>query len=169
MKSYFVDVAASDLYNEDEGEVPITYNGPYTITMKDITGVQRTVTNIDPTLGSPVDYETGLSLSDGDTITLAAPFITGDHPEGYALDRIRVPFDDIADDGASPLISIYSNSSDTPSAKLCDLDRPATDRRVSRHLERLSAPVHIPGRRLRLQHPGRQHAVLGCLHGSEPR
>ena len=126
VKAYFVDVAASDLYNEDEGEVPITYNGPYTITMKDITGVQRTVTNIDPTLGSSVDYETGLSLSDGDTITLAAPFITGDHPEGYALDRIRVPFDDIAADGASPLISIYSNSSDTPSAKLCGLDRPAT-------------------------------------------
>ena len=125
VKSYFVDVAAYDLYSTPYSTNSLTYNGPYTITMKDITGVQRMVTNIDPTLGSPVDYETGLSLSDGDTITLAAPFITGDHPEGYALDRIRVPFDDIADEGASPLISIYSNSSDTPSAKLCDLDRPA--------------------------------------------
>ena len=125
VKSYFVDVAAYDLYSTPYSTNSLTYNGPYTITMKDITGVQRMVTNIDPTLGSPVDYETGLSLSDGDTITLAAPFITGDHPEGYALDRIRVPFDDIAADEASPLISIYSNSSDTPSAKLCDLDRPA--------------------------------------------
>ena len=125
VKSYFVDVAAYDLYSTPYSTNSLTYNGPYTITMKDITGVQRMVTNIDPTLGSPVDYETGLSLSDGGTITLAAPFITGDHPEGYALDRIRVPFDDIADEGASPLISIYSNSSDTPSAKLCDLDRPA--------------------------------------------
>ena len=125
VKSYFVDVAAYDLYSTPYSTNSLTYNGPYTITMTDITGVQRMVTNIDPTLGSPVDYETGLSLSDGDTITLAAPFITGDHPEGYALDRIRVPFDDIAADEASPLISIYSNSSDTPSAKLCDLDRPA--------------------------------------------
>ena len=122
VKSYFVTVAAYDQYN---GEDSLTYNGPYTITLTGITGVTKMVSNIASSLGSPVDYETGLNLSDGDTITLATPFVTGADPRGYTLDRIKVPFDNIADNGASPSISVHLNSSDTPTTKLCDMEVPA--------------------------------------------
>ena len=48
VKSYFVTVAAYDLYSTPYSTNSLTYNGPYTITMTDITGVQRMVTNRSP-------------------------------------------------------------------------------------------------------------------------
>ena len=45
-------------------------------------------------------------------------------PSGYRLDRVRVPFHYIAEAGASPAIAIYSNSSDTPNTKVCDIAVP---------------------------------------------
>ena len=124
VKSYFVDVAAYDLYNEDEGEVPITYHGPYTITMKDITGVQRMVTNRSP--GTTSGPNENIRLGSGNTkIDLATQFTTGSYPFGYQLDRIRAPFHTIAASGASPLISIHRDSSGDPGAKLCDVGTPA--------------------------------------------
>ena len=47
VKSYFVDVAAYDLYSTPYSTNSLTYNGPYTITLTDITGVAMMVSNLD--------------------------------------------------------------------------------------------------------------------------
>ena len=123
VKSYFVDVAAYDLYSTPYSTNSLTYNGPYTITMTDITGVQRMVENLAP--GDTSAPNATIQLGTGNTeIDLATQFTTGSYPFGYRLDRIRVPFHTIAASGASPLISIHRDSSGDPGAKLCDIAVP---------------------------------------------
>ena len=124
VKSYFVDVAAYDLYSTPYSTNSLTYHGPYTITMTDITGVQRMVTNLAP--GATSGPNENIRLGSGNTeIDLATQFTTGSYPFGYQLDQIRVPFHTIAASGANPLISIHRDSSGDPGAKLCDVDTPA--------------------------------------------
>ena len=128
VKSYFVDVAAYDLYNEDEGEVPITYHGPYTITMKDITGVTMMVSNLHPgtTTAASAEFPLTSGTDTATEIDLGIVFQTGTHSSGYKLDHIRVPFHNIAEAGASPDISIHRNSSlNRPGIKVCDIAVPA--------------------------------------------
>ena len=123
VKSYFVDVAAYDLYSTPYSTNSLTYNGPYTITMTDITGVKRMVENLAP--GATSAPNENIRLGSGNTkIDLATQFTTGSYPFGYQLDRIRVPFHTIAASGASPLISIHRDSSGDPGAKLCDIAVP---------------------------------------------
>ena len=126
VKSYFVDVAAYDLYSTPYSTNSLTYNGPYTITLTDITGVAMMVSNLDQVTVSLTRLEFPLT-SGTDTATeidLGIAFTVGAHPFGYRLDRVRVPFNYLAEAGASPAIAIYSNSSDTPNTKVCDIAVP---------------------------------------------
>ena len=125
VKSYFVDVAAYDLYSAPYSTNSLTYNGPYTITLTDITGVQH-MTNNRHVSGDVNYFESSrLDLPAGTNVDLAVGFTTGPHPSGYILDRIRVPFADIAAADASPNIAIYGlDSTGNPGAKLCDIAVP---------------------------------------------
>ena len=119
VKSYFVDVAAYDLYSAPYSSNSLTYNGPYTITMKDITGVAMMVSNRHPGTTTAASAEFPLT-SGTDTATdvdLGITFQVGPHSSGYRLDRVRVPFHNLAEAGASPAISIHqNNSSNQPGA-----------------------------------------------------
>ena len=72
-RSYMVYVAAFDLYNEGTA----VYNGPYLITMTDITGVQQMVHSF----RGGTDYPATdlLESGDGDTADIAVSFRTGPH------------------------------------------------------------------------------------------
>ena len=116
---YMVKVAAFDLYNTGTA----VYNGPYEITLTDITGVRQMVNTFsggDPTYGSGEL----LDPPDGDSVDFATKFTTGAHTDGYTLDRIKVRFHDISATGAVPNIAIHEDSSGSPSAKVCDLAVP---------------------------------------------
>ena len=129
VKSYFVDVAAYDLYSGPYSTNSLTYNGPYTITMKDITGVAMMVSNRHPGTTTAASAEFPLT-SGTDTATdvdLGITFQVGPHSSGYRLDRVRVPFHNLAEAGASPAISIHqNNSSNQPGTKVCDIAVPTT-------------------------------------------
>ena len=128
VKSYFVDVAAYDLYSAPYSTNSLTYNGPYTITLTDITGVAMMVSNLDQeTIGvTALEFPLTSGTDTATEIDLGIAFTVGAHPSGYRLDRVRVPFNYIAEAGASPAIAIYSNSSDTPNTKVCDIAVPTT-------------------------------------------
>ena len=128
VKSYFVDVAAYDLYSTPYSTNSLTYNGPYTITLTDITGVAMMVSNLDQvTVGlTALEFPLTSGTDTATEIDLGIAFTVGAHPSGYRLDRVRVPFNHIAEAGASPAIAIYSNSSDTPNTKVCDIAVPTT-------------------------------------------
>ena len=79
---YLVHIAAFDKLNHNSN----IYNGPYTITMTDITGTEKVATNL--YLGTRTT--THLPVSSGN-IKFAVSFTTGDHPGGYyKLDRVRM-------------------------------------------------------------------------------
>ena len=125
VKSYFVDVAAYDLYSTPYSTNSLTYNGPYTITLTDITGVKH-MTNNRHVSGDVNYFESSrLDLPAGTSADFGQSFTTGGHAGGYTLDRIRVPFAAIAAAGASPNIAIHIlDSSENPSTKLCDIAVP---------------------------------------------
>ena len=123
VKSYFVDVAAYDLYSGYYSTNSLTYNGPYTITLTNITGVQRVTNNRD--VSGDVNYSDSsrLNLPAGTSADFGQSFTTGSHAGGYTLDRIRVPFNWFA--GASPNIAIHMHdASGFPGTKLCDIAVP---------------------------------------------
>ena len=125
VKSYFVDVAAYDLYSTPHSTNSLTYNGPYTITLTDITGVKH-MTNNRHESGDVNYFESSrLDLPAGTSADFGQSFTTGGHAGGYTLDRISVPFAAIAAAGASPNIAIHIlDSSGNPSTKLCDIAVP---------------------------------------------
>ena len=78
-RRYLIDVAAFDKLNHNSR----IYNGPYTITMTDITGTEKVATNLYLGTRSPLSTVT---RSDNQ---YAVSFTTGSHPSGYKLDRVR--------------------------------------------------------------------------------
>ena len=78
-RRYLIDVAAFDKLNHNSR----IYNGPYTITMTDITGTEKVATNL--YLGTRAPLST-VTRSDNQ---YAVSFTTGNHPSGYKLDRVR--------------------------------------------------------------------------------
>ena len=78
-RRYLIDVAAFDKLNHNSR----IYNGPYTITMTDITGTEKVATNL--YLGTRAPLST-VTRSDNQ---YAVSFTTGSHPSGYKLDRVR--------------------------------------------------------------------------------
>ena len=106
---YLINVAAFDKLNTGSS----TYNGPYTITMTDITGTREFVSNL---------YQDSRSdlLEVGAARQYAMFFETGHHAAGYQLDRIQT----FITHQGSPEFSLYSNTIDVPGTKLCDFRNP---------------------------------------------
>ena len=131
---YMVKVAAFDLYNTDTA----VYNGPYEITLTDITGVYQMVTAFSggTTRASTELLETG----DGSSADFAMSFSTGAHAAGYTLDRIKVLFYDIREAGATPVISLNVHTASGPGDKLCDIAVP--DRVVESQVSWSLTPPH---------------------------
>ena len=131
---YMVRVAAFDLYNTDTA----VYNGPYEITLTDITGVQQMVHSFSggTTRASTELLETG----DGNSADFAMSFSTGAYAVGYTLDRIKVLFYDIREAGATPVISLNVHTPSGPGDKLCDIAVP--DRVVESQVAWSWTPPH---------------------------
>ena len=106
-RRYMVKVAAFDLYNEGTA----VYNGPYLITMTDITGVQQMVHSF----RGGTDYPATDLLETGeDTADIAVSFRTGPHPGGYTLDRIKVLFHHIPAGDANQIVALHPDVSGSP-------------------------------------------------------
>ena len=106
-RSYMVKVAAYDLYNEGTA----VYNGPYLITLTDITGVQQMVHSF----RGGKDYPATDLLETGeDTADIAVSFRTGPHPGGYTLDRIKVLFHHIPAGDANQIVALHPDVSGSP-------------------------------------------------------
>ena len=110
---YLVHIAAFDKLNHNSR----IYNGPYTITMTDITGTEKVATNLH--LGTRI--ESNLPTID-DHIQYAVSFTTGDHPGGYyKLDRVRMH---MPDHEALPNLVLHDDASGLPGDGICDLLEP---------------------------------------------
>ena len=109
---YLVHIATFDKLNTDSR----TYNGPYTITMTDITGTKKVATNL--YLGDRVE---GSHASIGENNQYAVSFTTGGHAAGYKLDRVRMH---VLEHEAQPDMVLYANSSGLPGDGICDLLQP---------------------------------------------
>ena len=122
---YLINVAAYDQLNTGSS----TYNGPYTITMTDITGTREFVSNL---------YQDSRSdlLEVGAARQYAIFFETGHHAAGYKLDRIQT----FITHQGSPEFSLYSNTIDVPGTKLCDFRNP---RQVQHHVTWSAGPPAI--------------------------
>ena len=122
---YLINVAAFDKLNTGSS----TYNGPYTITMTDITGTREFVSNL---------YQDSRSdlLEVGAARQYAIFFETGHHAAGYKLDRIQT----FITHQGSPEFSLYSNTIDVPGTKLCDFRNP---RQVQHHVTWSAGPPAI--------------------------
>ena len=110
-RKYLIDVVVFDKLNSGSKN----FNGPYTITMTDITGTDKLVSNLYiGTLTKVANYV-------GSNRQYASSFTAGHNPRGYKLDRIRTH---IPDDHSSPVLALHTDTSFAPGAKLCDFRNP---------------------------------------------
>ena len=109
-RRYMVKVAAPDFYNTDTA----VYNGPYEITLTDITGTRDFVSNLYQ------DTKDQPPSSRGRKREYAMWFQTGDNAAGYKLDRIQT----FISHGGSPQFTLHSQTTDVPGSKLCDFRNP---------------------------------------------
>ena len=110
---YLVHIAAFDKLNHNSR----TYNGPYTITMTDITGTDKVATNL--YLGTRTT--THIPVSSGN-VEFAVSFTTGDHPGGYyKLDRVRMH---VPRHEGKPELTLHVNTSGAPGAIICGFRDP---------------------------------------------
>ena len=110
-RKYLIDVVVFDKLNSGSKN----FNGPYTITMTDITGTDKLVSNLYiGTLTKVANYV-------GSNRQYASSFTAGHNPGGYKLDRIRTH---IPDDHSSPVLALHTDTSFAPGAKLCDFRNP---------------------------------------------
>ena len=116
-RRYLIDIAAFDKLNHNSR----IYNGPYTITMTDITGTEKVATNL--YLGTRAPLST---VTRGNN-QYAVSFTTGNHPSGYELGRVythalnSTPLTR----RALPEIRLRPNASGgTPGRDLCNLRNP---------------------------------------------
>ena len=115
-RRYLVFVAAFDQLNENSS----IYNGPYTITMTDITGTDKVTTNL--YLGTRTDL---LTVDSGSSRQYAVPFSTGHQPGGYELDRISTHITAESLSRLSPSLALHADTSFVPGDKLCDFRNPS--------------------------------------------
>ena len=105
---YLVNIAVFDKLNHNSR----TYNGPYTITMNDITGTDKVATNL--YLGTRTTGH--IAVSSGD-IEYAVSFTTGDHPSGYyKVDRVRMH---VPTHEGEPELALHVNTSGAPGSIIC--------------------------------------------------
>ena len=108
-RRYLVNVAAFDQLNTGSA----IYNGPYTITMTDITGTEKVTTNL--YLGTRTDLSTV-----GSSRQYAVSFRTGHQDGGYELDRI-----DTHISNGNPSLALHADTSFAPGDKVCDFRNPS--------------------------------------------
>ena len=116
-RRYLINVAAFDKLNHNSR----IYNGPYTITMADITGTEKVATNL--YLGTRAPLST---VNEGNN-EYAVSFTTGSHPGGYKLDRVRTHALNSTPltRRALPEIKLRLNASGgTPGSALCNFLNP---------------------------------------------
>ena len=111
-RRYLIDVAAFDKLNYSSR----VYNGPYTITMTDITGTEQVATNL--YLG---DRTVSTHTSIGENNQYAVSFTTGNHPAGYRLDRVRMH---VPEHEARPDMVLHADTPGLPGDPVCDLLQP---------------------------------------------
>ena len=110
-RKYLINVVVFDKLNSGSKN----FNGPYTITMTDITGTDKLVSNLYiGTLTKVANYV-------GSNRQYASSFTAGHNPGGYKLDRIRTH---IPDDHSSPVLALHTDTSFAPGTKLCDFRNP---------------------------------------------
>ena len=110
-RKYLIDVVVFDKLNKGSRN----FNGPYTITMTDITGTEKLATNLyHGTLAQATNFA-------GSSRQYAVDFTTGQNPGGYKLDRIRTH---IPNDHSAPVLTLHVNTSSAPGAKSCDFRNP---------------------------------------------
>ena len=110
-RKYLIDVVVFDKLNEGSRN----FNGAYTITMTDITGTDKLVSNL--YLGTL----TKVAATVGADQQYASSFTAGHNPGGYKLDRIRTH---ITDPPSSPELALHTDTSFAPGAKLCSFRNP---------------------------------------------
>ena len=110
-QKYLIDVVVFDKLNSGSRN----FNGAYTITMTDITGTDKLVSNL--YLGTL----TKVAATVGTDQQYASSFTAGHNPGGYKLDRIRTH---IPDDHSAPVLALHTDTSFAPGAKLCDFRNP---------------------------------------------
>ena len=107
---YYLRVRARDFLNDDSA----TYYGPYTVTLTDISGITKKVSNTNAYDGTKVPV-----LNDN---WKAAYFTTGDNAGGYKLSYVGTGLH--ANTGASSVkAELWTVSSDSPGTKLFDFIR----------------------------------------------
>ena len=110
-RKYLIDVVVFDKLNSGSQN----FNGPYTITMTDITGTDKPASNLyHGTLAQATNFA-------GSSRQYAVDFTTGQNPGGYKLDRIRTH---IPNDHSAPVLTLHVNTSSAPGAKACDFRNP---------------------------------------------
>ena len=129
-------------YDKLPGDDSATYTGAYTITLTDITGVEKVVSNLDPqssTLSMVLDtYVSGVANSGR---AYAVAFTTGSHAGGYRLDRVKASF---ATSGISqPRLSLRSSSGALNN--LCDLRNPEAHQKLVVYASRAVTPTFLAG------------------------
>ena len=110
-RKYLINVAVFDKLNSGSQN----FNGPYTITMTDITGTDKPASNLyHGTLAQATNFASS-------SRQYAVDFTTGQNPGGYKLDRIRTH---IPNDHSAPVLTLHVNTSSAPGAKACDFRNP---------------------------------------------
>ena len=117
----FVSVIPSNSMNPDVWEF-----GDYTVTLTDVTGLTRLVSNTSqrPVTVTYANIGKSTAGTPNTTVQRAIAFTTGGHTDGYTLDRITayISLTDGTDTGTgAPKVAIHRDGTDKPGAKLCDL------------------------------------------------
>ena len=114
----FVSIIPSNSMKPDVWEF-----GDYTVTLTDVTGLRRLVSN---TSQRPIELGyVQVGVVSGLNVQQATSFRTGSNPNGYTLDRVTAYIERIflsTTFSGVPQVAIHSNATDNlPGAKLCDL------------------------------------------------
>ena len=104
----------------------VRFYGDYTVTLTDVTGLTRLVSNTSqrPVTVTYANIGKSTAGTPNATVQRAIAFTTGGHTDGYTLDRITayISLTDGTDTGTgAPKVAIHRDGTNKPGAKLCDL------------------------------------------------
>ena len=104
----------------------VRFYGEYTVTLTDVTGLRKLVSNTSQRDVTVAYANVGKStaVTPNTTVQRSIAFTTGGHANGYTLDRITayISLTDGTDTGTGvPKVAIHADGTDKPGTKLCDL------------------------------------------------
>ena len=111
---HYLRVRARDFLRDFLNEGPATYHGPYTVTLTDITGITRKVSNRSVYSGDKVNVTSGYWR--------ATSFTTGSNTGGYKLSYVGTGLYDVRGTN-SVEADLYTDSSGSPGTKIIDFQR----------------------------------------------